>query len=243
MGFRFRLLDTAGIRETQDEVEKMGVDLARNALEASAAVLFVVDASEPLSATDEGLHAEILALQIPIVYVANKCDLPRRWEALPFAQDAETIHGVSAETMQGLPELEHSIAVLLKGDFTMQGDEPMLNRLHQKDSLRRAIEALKRLEDNYQESPEFMSIDINEALDAVGEITGETTPDDVLEAIFNTFCIGKIECGLLLQQEPVNLGLVDGPMNGECSFFPSHRSPGTEVIPDPCGRRNAICWR
>jgi len=190
-GVPVRLVDTAGIRDTQDEIEKIGVDLARTALEESAAVLFVVDSSTPLTADDELLYNELVSQNVPILYVGNKADLEKNWETISFAETDSKILFVSAETSFGLEHLEHAISVLLKGDFSMQGDEPMLNRLHQKDSLRRAMEAIERLQENYHESPEFMSIDINEALEALGEITGETTPDDVLEAIFNTFCIGK----------------------------------------------------
>jgi tRNA modification GTPase len=190
-GIPVRLLDTAGIRDTKDEIEKIGVGLARTALEESAAVLFVLDASTVLTEADEKLLNELNELEIPVLCVGNKIDLGRQWEELPYAKQDSKLFWVSAGTLEGLDELENQIAVLLKGEQSMQGDEPMLNRLHQKDSLRRAMESIQQLQKNYQESPEFMSIDINEALEALGEITGETTPDDVLEAIFNTFCIGK----------------------------------------------------
>jgi tRNA modification GTPase len=190
-GIPIRIMDTAGIRDTKDEIEQMGVDLARTTLDESAAVLFIFDASSPLTLEDDQLFSEINTIGIPVLYVGNKIDLGKQWESISAANTDAPVHWVSAETLQGLDELENAMAKLLKGDHSMQGDEPMLNRLHQKDSLRRAMEAIQQLQQNYQESPEFMSIDINEALEALGEITGETTPDDVLEAIFNTFCIGK----------------------------------------------------
>jgi tRNA modification GTPase len=68
----------------------------------------------------------------------------------------------------------------------------ILNRAHQRDSLRRAVAALEQVLDNYAAaSPEFLSIDLREALGAIGEITGETTPEDILERVFSQFCIGK----------------------------------------------------
>jgi hypothetical protein len=91
----------------------------------------------------------------------------------------------------GLVELEQAVARVLKrgGEFVV--DQGMITRLHQKDSLRRGIDALLRLKSNISESPEFMSIDMDDALEALGEITGETTPDEVLGQIFESFCIGK----------------------------------------------------
>jgi tRNA modification GTPase len=67
----------------------------------------------------------------------------------------------------------------------------MLTRLHQKDSLRRAADCIAHLLEDPTRSPEFLALDLQEALDAIGEITGETTPDDILGAIFASFCIGK----------------------------------------------------
>jgi len=98
---------------------------------------------------------------------------------------------VSAKTGAGLNELEVLLALRLRGDEAMAADQAMLTRVHQKDSLRRSIEAIERMQGNYEQSPEFMSIDLDDAIRALGEITGETTPDDVLERIFSAFCIGK----------------------------------------------------
>ena len=75
--------------------------------------------------------------------------------------------------------------------MNLAGTETLLNRAHQKDSLRRAGESLERFLGNLQASPEFLSMDLREALAALGEITGETTPEALLDIIFSSFCIGK----------------------------------------------------
>jgi tRNA modification GTPase len=98
---------------------------------------------------------------------------------------------VSAMTGAGLHELEHTLAALLLGDAARSADAPMLFRAHQKDSMRRAAASLERLLKNSNASPEFLAVDLREALHAIGEITGETTPEDILDRIFASFCIGK----------------------------------------------------
>lgn len=190
-GIPVRLTDMAGLSETEDEVEKIGVEVARNALRQAAAILFVTDASAKPSPEDEALARELEALDVPLLLVLNKIDIAQSVETPPwdiaFAGRAST----SAKTGAGLDELEAELAKLLLGGATVAPDQGMITRLHQKDSLRRAFVAVERLLENFEASPEFLSIDLDEALKALGEITGETTPDDVLERIFSTFCIGK----------------------------------------------------
>jgi len=87
--------------------------------------------------------------------------------------------------------LEATLAETLRGGAQIAPDQALVTRLHQKDSLRRALEAIARVEADFGKSPEFMAIEMDEALNALGEITGETTPDEVLDHIFSSFCIGK----------------------------------------------------
>ena len=191
-GIPARLVDTAGMRNAEDEVEVIGVERARNAAQQAGMILFVIDASAPFSQEDTVLAEELDLLEIPVVLVRNKIDLTDGMDAknsLPVAAVASC--DVSAMTGAGLHELEHTLATLLLGDASRATEEPMLSRLHQKDSMRRAAEALERLFDNITASPEFLAMDLREALQAIGEITGETTPEDVLDRIFASFCIGK----------------------------------------------------
>lgn len=190
-GIPVRLADMAGLRETDDEVERIGVERAWTMARESDLILLVVDASEPLCDADDEIFQRIIDLDAPIVIVANKIDLGNEVNLLRYSEKVVECCSVSAFEETGLAELEQVVAAELKhgGDFA--ADQGMLTRVHQKASLRRGIEALKRLESNYSESPEFMSIDMDEALAALGEITGETTPDEVLGEIFGSFCIGK----------------------------------------------------
>jgi tRNA modification GTPase len=98
---------------------------------------------------------------------------------------------VSAKTGEGLEVLERNLAALLLGGAPISPDQGMITRAHQRDSLRRGSASLERLLENFGQSPEFLSIDLREAVRALGEITGETTPEDILDKIFSSFCIGK----------------------------------------------------
>ena len=190
-GIPLRLTDMAGLRETVDEVERIGVELARRAIAQSAMVLFMVDASEAAHRDDISLLEELAELGVPIILVPNKIDLGDVLDPGELAYDFAAISKMSALRGQGLPELEATLSDLLCGGVQLAPDQALLTRVHQKDSLRRAAEAVGRIEANFGNSPEFLSIDIDEALRALGEITGETTPDMVLEQIFSSFCIGK----------------------------------------------------
>jgi tRNA modification GTPase len=191
-GVPVKLIDTAGQRDTDDEVEQIGVAMARQAMEDAQAVLFVADAHAGVQPEDAALAAQLAALGTPVLLVWNKTDLA------PAPADASALHcafaavcGVSAKSSDGIRALEQALETLLLGGLSLDASQPMLTRLHQREALRRAQESLLRLLQDAARSPEFLALDLRQALDAIGEITGETTPDDILGTIFASFCIGK----------------------------------------------------
>ncbi len=190
-GIPVRLTDTAGLRPTEDEVERLGVEAAREALSQSALILFVVDSSVALDALDHDLATELARLDVPMLLVCNKSDLPEAANPdelkIAFAANVQ----VSATGGDGLDSLEDTLAELLTGGVNIAPEQGLITRIHQEESLRRSHEALSRLLENYGASPEFLALDLDEAIRALGEITGETTPDDILDRIFASFCIGK----------------------------------------------------
>ncbi len=190
-GIPVRLADMAGLREADDEVERVGVDVARKAISEAALILFMVDASEPAGPDDLSLFESLPALEVPVILVLNKIDLEDKLDPGAFGSEFTDTAKISALTGQGLAELETTLAETLREGTQIAPDQALVTRLHQKDSLRRALEAIGRIEADFGKSPEFMGIEIDEALGALGEITGETTPDEVLEQIFSSFCIGK----------------------------------------------------
>ena len=190
-GLPVRLIDMAGLREVSEEVERIGIDRAREALQEVAAVLLVLDSSLPFVPEDENLAKELADDETPVLLVMNKIDLGTELVA-PAWHDlcTCTVH-VSAKNGEGLATLEAALAKLLLGGAALAPDSGMVTRLHQKDSLRRALDAIERLLADFGASPEFLSLELEDALRALGEITGETTPDEVLDRIFSSFCIGK----------------------------------------------------
>ena len=190
-GVPLRLVDTAGLRTTEDEVERIGVDMARGALQNANLALLVLDASQPLTVEEHELGRELAELGIPVVVVLNKCDLCPEPEVPAWASEFAGVARMSALTGEGLKALEETLGRLLLGGVSLSGAEALLNHAHQKDSLRRACESLERLLNDTHVSPEFLAMDLRETLAALGEITGETTPEDLLDIIFSKFCIGK----------------------------------------------------
>ncbi len=189
-GAPVRLVDTAGIRADGGEVEQMGIRLAREKLSEADAVLFVIDASRPATGEDGGLARDALAAGVPVLLARNKSDLGVCPLPDDFPGGFSGMVSVSATTGEGLGELEETMGRMLLGVAPRAGS-PMLSRLHQADSLRRALECTDRALEVPAASPELLALELREALAALGEITGETTPEELLDRIFSEFCIGK----------------------------------------------------
>lgn len=192
-GIPVRLTDTAGLHLSPDEVEQIGIERAREALQNADIVLMVLDASQFPQEDERQLAEELAEYGAPIVLALNKTDLISEEEARPpdWPVSFSAVQPLSAATGAGLEDLEKTLARLLLGEAAIPPDQGLVTRLHQQDSLRRACAALEQVLENFNQSPELLSVDVREAQQALGEITGETTPDDVLDRIFSAFCIGK----------------------------------------------------
>jgi tRNA modification GTPase len=190
-GIRVTLSDTAGLRETLDPVEAIGVGLAERALETGSVVMWVVDASVGLDAEDHRVAARLAGRKV--VAALNKCDREPRIRADQVAGLLQGVHpvvAVSALRGDGLAELRQALADRL-GARAGEPDAPVTNPRHA-ESLTRARDALARATAAAAEQPgEIVALELREALSAVGEVTGRTANDDLLERIFSRFCIGK----------------------------------------------------
>jgi len=189
-GVPVRITDTAGLRDTRDAIEQMGVKIARDAVQNADFVLLVVDAAAA-GPEDESLAAELEALDRPVWVAWNKIDLAPTAAPPGWVGRFAGCTPVSAITGEGVNDLEEALGRLLLGSAAISPEHGLISRAHQRDSLRRAAAAVTRLLDNFNASPEFLAADLREALDALGEITGETTPEDILATIFSSFCVGK----------------------------------------------------
>jgi tRNA modification GTPase len=190
-GIPFWLIDTAGLRQTSDPVEQIGVARSRTALESADLILLVLDASLPLQAEDRTLLAELSGR--PVVLALNKSDLPARLD-LPAARslllDASVV-SVSALRGDGLAELEALLADRALGGLALA--EPGVTNPRHQEALRRAQGALQAaLEALAAGLPsDVLAAEVATAVIALGEITGENATEDLLDTIFSRFCIGK----------------------------------------------------
>jgi tRNA modification GTPase len=189
-GVPFRLIDTAGIRPARGQVEALGVRRTQSALERSEIILHVLDASRPYSVADAEIVRQCERKQI--VLVMNKIDLPQRL-ALPNKISALKPVPLSATTGRGLSTLsERLVELAFSGAAGNIEAAVALNKRHT-EALTRAHDSLTSCHDSMKanEPLEVVSQQMRIAIDAIGEVTGKTTTEDLLDRIFSTFCIGK----------------------------------------------------
>ncbi|MCW5939241.1 MAG: tRNA uridine-5-carboxymethylaminomethyl(34) synthesis GTPase MnmE [Fimbriimonadaceae bacterium] len=176
-GVPVRLIDTAGLRASDDEIEQLGIERALGSMAAADAVLYVVDATCPWTEQERleaGSHGR------PWLLVANKSDLPR-------ALSIERSVAVSAKTGQGLDAVREALS-----GWIGETDGGLVNERHV-SLLEQASEAARHARDTlFQPVPhDLAAVALRQAVRLLGEVTGETTPPDVIERVFRDFCIGK----------------------------------------------------
>ena len=185
---RLRLIDTAGIRETGDTVEALGVQRSRQALEQADLVLFVCDGSQPLTPEDREIMDACCDAPHAIALV-NKVDLGQVVEPgdLPFLNVICT----SLPEGRGLDQLADVIDLEFQGETPCDGS--ILTNSRQFDACRRAYEAMLRALQGLQLglTPDAVLTDVEEAMEAMGEVTGATVREDITARIFERFCVGK----------------------------------------------------
>ena len=193
-GLNLNVIDTAGIRQTEDIVEKIGVDKAREYAETADLIVYVADASRKLDENDREI-AQIIA-EKKVVVLLNKSDLTTvltKEELQTFLGEEFPIIEVSAKEEQGIRELEQQLKTMfLSGDLSFN-DEVMITNMRQKTALQEADMSLEKVQESIEnQMPEdFYSIDLMDAYEALGSITGETIGEDLVNEIFSKFCMGK----------------------------------------------------
>lgn len=190
-GLPVRVLDTAGICETDDPLEQEGVRLALEKIPQADLILFVLDASRLLDSDD--LFIEKILGRRSFILVLNKCDLPEVSElTVPLAAH-ETVR-ISTQSGAGIERLLQSILTFfLHGRAVDSREYVALSNVRHRDALEKCRIALKRFTADTAAgyNLELLAGNLRDALHAIGEVTGETTPDEVLDIIFQRFCIGK----------------------------------------------------
>lgn len=185
---RLRLMDTAGIRDTRDTVEAMGVERSRQAIENADLVIFVCDGSRPLDSEDQAI-IELCEGREKAIALINKTDLGRAVEPgdLPFLM----VVPFCAKTGEGLEQLAQAVDGLFENQLPCDGS--ILTNARQFDACRRAYEAmLQALQSlGLGLTPDAVLTDVEEAMEAMGEVTGATVREDITARIFERFCVGK----------------------------------------------------
>ena len=185
---RLRLMDTAGIRDTRDTVEAMGVERSRQAIENADLVIFVCDGSRPLDSEDKAI-IELCEDREKAIALINKTDLGRAVEPgdLPFLM----VVPFCAKTGEGLEQLAQAVDGLFENQLPCDGS--ILTNARQFDACRRAYEAmLQALQSlGLGLTPDAVLTDVEEAMEAMGEVTGATVREDITARIFERFCVGK----------------------------------------------------
>ncbi len=187
-GVPIKVLDTAGIRHTHDRVEQEGVRRSLAAIESADIVLVVLDGSAPLTTEDKHVLEEAKGRNA--IAVVNKSDLPGKLEALawPPVQVA-----VSCRTGTGLDSLRRAVVETVMQGTVKAGEHAWAVNQRHKTALEQSRASLQRALESVTSglSPEFIAIDLRDALDSVGLIIGATYTEDILDRIFSDFCIGK----------------------------------------------------
>jgi tRNA modification GTPase len=191
-GIQFRLIDTAGIRETTETIEALGIERSQQKIEQAKIVLCLTDANDSANFTETTAWVASLKTLHPdkhILLVQNKADLKSSIDEAPNAFDLQ----MSALTGNGVAELKAKLVALVLGDYNVQ-DETIVSNARHHAALLQTAAALERAQEGLygHTTADFIAMDIREAMRQLGQITGQIDVDtDILGAIFSKFCIGK----------------------------------------------------
>lgn len=194
-GITLKLIDTAGIRQTEDIVEKLGVDKSRKFAKEADLIIYVVDSSTSMDDNDKDIISMITeAGNGNVIVLLNKSDL----EAKTTCEDVKKymdcpVITISAKEQSGIDELESTIVDMFLGGQITYNDEIMITKVRQKDALSQARESLVLVKEGIESCmPEdLLTIDLMNAYEELGKIIGEAVEDDLVNEIFNKFCMGK----------------------------------------------------
>ena len=186
-GMQFRFIDTAGLRDTKDTIEKMGIQKALEKAKKAKVIIFLLDATANFKAQEKEI-GKIKKLQNKMIVVVNKTDLnPNICETLK----KKNYLFISAKNKDGIEDLTNTLISII--DTNLSSDETIIsNSRHQEELSKTLVEIIAVIQGlNNDISGDLLAINIRQALYHLGLITGEVTTDDLLGNIFSKFCIGK----------------------------------------------------
>ena len=192
-GIPMKIVDTAGIRETGDLVEKMGVEKSKAYAEKADLVLMMLDSSRPLESEDKEILSFIQGKKTLVLL--NKTDLEKKLSMDELEQyiPKEQVISVSIKENQGFEELINGLKDLFFSGESVKAEDALLGNTRHKNALFQGKEAMERcLTTIYTRMPEdFISMDLQDANRALGEITGDVADEEIIDRIFTKFCLGK----------------------------------------------------
>ncbi|GAB6137146.1 tRNA uridine-5-carboxymethylaminomethyl(34) synthesis GTPase MnmE [Halanaerobaculum tunisiense] len=192
-GIPVKIIDTAGIREAEDEVERIGIEKSEEFLAKADVVLLVLDLNQGIAQEDRELIAATEDKER--VIVANKLDLENEvdWATVKDLAGDSPIVKTAAVDNKGIDDLEEVISDLAFSGQVQASNQTLITNLRHKNALDRAKQSLSDVKETFNQGlpNDFLTIDLREALEAVGEITGDTLSEDIIDQIFADFCLGK----------------------------------------------------
>ena len=187
------LTDTAGIRETTDTIEQIGIEKTKEAFNSADFIIFILDGSEELTEEDR-LIMEYIGERNALVLI-NKNDLGQKIDAHEIRDAMPGVRVIQTSLIkgEGITEIEDTIEELVYGGRISQKESLMVNNVRHIELLNRAADSLQ---DAYTmadagEALDFIEVDVKNAYELLGEITGETVSDDIINEVFSRFCLGK----------------------------------------------------
>lgn len=191
-GISLNLVDTAGIRNTEDLVESLGVKKSKELIEKADLVLMLLDNSRELSDDDIEIIEYIKEKNKKVIYLVNKVDLPQKLDLSSVI--TENIMYISAMNNVGIETMEEELyKYITNNEVENTGEKYILNNLRHKTALEKSKYAIENILNTIDDKLplDLISVDLKEALDAFAEITGEISSEDILDHIFSNFCVGK----------------------------------------------------
>ena len=187
------LVDTAGIRETSDKVEKMGIEKSKEAFNQADFILFLLDGSRPLE--EEDLQIMELLKERKSLVLINKRDLGEAISIEEIAAKLPASQVIEASLLkgQGITEIEDAVEDLVYGGEITQKESMMVNNVRHIELLQQAVKSLTDAlhMSEMREALDFIEVDVKNAYERLGEIIGETVSDDIINEVFARFCLGK----------------------------------------------------
>ena len=185
-----KLIDTAGLRKAENDIEAIGIERTEKAIDAAFAVIGVFDGSQAANEEDKAVLQRLKALDKPVLIIQNKTDLPQKLDS-DFLSGLEIVK-LSALKGEGMNELVSALSKIIKAKGISSLEEMVLLGASQVNALDKALTALNRAEEGignmYQD---MLAIDLEEAVRELGRVNGETVDVNTLDMIFERFCIGK----------------------------------------------------